>query len=520
MSAERRRGFSSIALAAPCAVLGLCAAGCGSNAATAAPDFALTSSPGAVSTAQGSSGTATLAVTGANGFSGAVALSVSGVPSGASSSLSAGSLAPGGTSILTLSSGTAAAGNYALAVTGTSGSSTHTTTINWAITSASSGADFALSLDTAAVSSSGSAAATATPSVAPSGSFSSAVSLSISGVPSGASASFNPASVSGRATSSLTLSPGSAAAGTYALTITGTGGGVTHTAQLSWTISSGTTQTLKTVFVIVMENHNWSSIKGSSSAPYINNTLLPMGAHAEAYNNVPGIHPSEPNYLWLEAGTNFNILNDSDPSVNHQSTTQHLTSLLGAAGHSWRAYEEGITGTACPLTSSGLFAPKHLAMLFFDDVTNGNSASSQNCIQHVRPYSQLATDLGSSTVADYNFITPDLCHDGHNSTGCATTDTVKNTDDWLAAELPKLFASPVYRAGNAAVFITWDESEQGDHPIGMIVLSPKAKSGYSSSIPYSHSSTLRTLQEIFNVSPLLGDAANATDLSGLFTSFP
>jgi hypothetical protein len=159
-------------------------------------------------------------------------------------------------------------------------------------------------------------------------------------------------------------------------------------------------------------------------------------------------------------------------------------------------------------------------MLFFDDVTNGNNASSQNCIQHVRPYSQLATDLGSSTVADYNFITPDLCHDGHNASGCATTDAVKNTDNWLAAELPKLFASPVYRAGNAAVFITWDESEQGDHPIGMIVLSPKAKPGYSNSIPYSHSSTLRTLQEIFNVSPLLGDAANATDLSDLFTSFP
>src|SRR5262249_34335532 len=27
---------------------------------------------------------------------------------------------------------------------------------------------------------------------------------------------------------------------------------------------------VKTVFVIVMENHSWSSIKGSSSAPYIN----------------------------------------------------------------------------------------------------------------------------------------------------------------------------------------------------------------------------------------------------------
>src|SRR5450631_1856480 len=72
----------------------------------------------------------------------------------------------------------------------------------------------------------------------------------------------------------------------------------------------------RTVFVILMENHEWSQIKGSASAPYINNTLLPMGAHAEQYYNPPNLHPSEPNYIWLEAGTNFGILNDNDPTSN------------------------------------------------------------------------------------------------------------------------------------------------------------------------------------------------------------
>src|SRR5438552_5244444 len=65
-----------------------------------------------------------------------------------------------------------------------------------------------------------------------------------------------------------------------------------------------------TVFLIVMENHNWNQINGSASAPYIN-SLLTQGAHAEAYYNPPGLHPSEPNYLWLEAGTNFGITNDN-----------------------------------------------------------------------------------------------------------------------------------------------------------------------------------------------------------------
>src|SRR5215831_14116288 len=74
---------------------------------------------------------------------------------------------------------------------------------------------------------------------------------------------------------------------------------------------------IQTVFIILMENHNWTggarnaNIKGNKYAPYINNTPLPMASHAEQYFNPPGIHPSLPNYLWLEAGTNFGILDDN-----------------------------------------------------------------------------------------------------------------------------------------------------------------------------------------------------------------
>jgi len=59
-----------------------------------------------------------------------------------------------------------------------------------------------------------------------------------------------------------------------------------------------------------------------------------------------------------------------------------------------------------------------------------------------------------------------------------------------------------------------DEYEVGG---GISLSSRLAKGGgYANSISYTHSSTLRTFQEIFNVSPLLGDAANADDLSDLF----
>jgi len=276
---------------------------------------------------------------------------------------------------------------------------------------------------------------------------------------------------------------------------------------------------IRTVFLILMENNDWSSIKDSPSAPYINRTLLPTASHAEQYYNPPNLHPSLPNYLWLEAGTNFGILNDDLPSQNHQSTSHHLVNLLEAAGLSWRTYQEDISGTACPLTHVGLYDVNHDPFVYFDDVTQDNNPSASRCIEHVRPYSELQTDLINDTVARYNFITPHLCHDMHDT--CAPlNDPVLQGDTWLSTEVPKILASPAY-LDNGALFILWDEGGSGDGPIGLIVLSPKAKGGgYRNTIHYTHSSTLRTVEEIFGVTPMLGGAASATDLRDLFVSFP
>jgi hypothetical protein len=277
---------------------------------------------------------------------------------------------------------------------------------------------------------------------------------------------------------------------------------------------------IKTVFLIVMENHNWSSIIDNSSAPYINQSLLPQASYALNYHNPPGNHPSEPNYLWLEAGTNFGVHNDGSVKSNHQSTPDHLVTYLNNAGISWKAYEEGISGKICPINDVDLYAAKHNPMVFFDDVTNDMDLNSAYCIAHERPFSELVADLKNNAVAKYNFITPNLCDDMHDAIGCPTLDQVKNGDTWLSEQVPLILASSAYQNGGV-LLITWDESDDDDQPIGMIVLSPLAKGGgYSNSIYYTHSSTLRTIQEIFNVTPFLGDAANATDLSDLFRIFP
>ena len=323
----------------------------------------------------------------------------------------------------------------------------------------------------------------------------------------------------------------------HSVNLTGLQTGTTYFFNVSSTSTGGTTtddnqgqdyafvtlspQSIQTVFVIPMENLNWSSIlSNTANAPYINNTLLPMASHAEQYYNPPGLHPSLPNYLWLEAGTNFGITSDLLPSSAHQSTTNHLVTLLKNAGISWRSYDEDINGLLCPLVNTNNYVPRHNPFVYFDDVTCNTNPNCAFCIANDVPYTTLAGDLQNNTVARYNWVVPNLCDDMHNSCAPTNNNTLQG-DGWLSRELPNILNSQAY-SNNGAIFIVWDEGAgTSDGPIGMIVISPLAKGGgYSNAIHYTHSSTLLTMEEIFNVGPLLGDAANATDLSDLFIFAP
>ena len=103
---------------------------------------------------------------------------------------------------------------------------------------------------------------------------------------------------------------------------------------------------------------------------------------------------------------------------------------------------------------------------------------------------------------------------------CAPTNNMmQQGDTWLSQNLPMILNSSAYQ-NNGLIIITWDEGDNSsDGPIPCIVLSPFAKGGgYNNSIRYTHGATLRTLQKIFGVTPLLGAAATAPDLSDLFVS--
>ena len=286
-----------------------------------------------------------------------------------------------------------------------------------------------------------------------------------------------------------------------------------------------TTSRIKYVFVIAMENHAASQIYGSVDAPYINNTLLPAYGHATNYvDNLSSSVPSEPHYLWMEAGTNAfsdtTFSGDSAPSAtNSTASTAHLSTQIKNAtnGVSWMSYQEGLnttTGT-CPIASSGFYAPKHDPFVFFRDVS-GTTPSKTNayCSAHHKALTALSADLTNKAVASYNFITPNLCNDMHGATGCPDSNTVRSGDTWLANNLPALITFA--NANNGVIFVTWDEPETtGTMPF--IVIGPQVKAGFANSATLSHSSLVKSVDEILNLSTL-STVSSATDFSSFFNT--
>jgi len=205
------------------------------------PAFAISASPASVSVLQGSSGASTITTTVSGGFSSAIALTATGKPTGVTATLSPTSIAaPGsGSSALKLAvASTTVAGTYTITVTGTGGGITHTATVALTVTAPTAGA-FTISVSPTSGSLRQGQSGTATVTTAVSGGFDSAIALSATGEPTGVTISFSPSSIaapgSGKSSMLLTVSR-TAPTGTYPITITGTGGGVTHTTTLTFEV--------------------------------------------------------------------------------------------------------------------------------------------------------------------------------------------------------------------------------------------------------------------------------------------
>jgi phosphatidylinositol-3-phosphatase len=241
------------------------------------------------------------------------------------------------------------------------------------------------------------------------------------------------------------------------------------------------------VFVIVMENRSADqAITGSYTSQ--------LAADYGVATNYHGIsHPSLPNYLAMTSGSTWGIADDGF----HSLPAGGLGAQLTAAGIEWRAYMEGMSGD-CFRNGNG-YALKHDPFAYY-----GSACPSQ-----VVPFSQFATDM-AGTPPRFVWITPNLCHDGHD---CSTSAA----DAWLAQTVPTILSSQAWKQ-NGVLFITWDEGEDSANSVLTLVIHPHPLL-HRSAVAYDHYSLLATIEDRLGVQRL-GEAAHANAMTGLMASFP
>ena len=201
---------------------------------TTLPNFQIAAVSPSASVLPAGSTTAVFTVKTNNGFASAIQFSATGLPAGVTPTFAPASLSTSGSTTLTLAaSSSAVPGTYAVNVVGTSGSTSRSAPLSLTVVNAPA---LAMTLSSSFIDVAAGSSGTTKITMTKSGAFNAAVALSVSGVPNGITIQCSPTSFAapGAGTSTLTAAVvATMAGGTYPVTVTATGGGMTKTALVA-----------------------------------------------------------------------------------------------------------------------------------------------------------------------------------------------------------------------------------------------------------------------------------------------
>src|SRR5690242_20213516 len=254
------------------------------------------------------------------------------------------------------------------------------------------------------------------------------------------------------------------------------------------------------VFLVVEENHSYSSVIGSSSMPYLNSLASKYALATQYYANT---HPSIGNYFMLSAGQ---IITNNDGlcgTLTQDNVVRHLLT----AGKTWKAYVDSLPKTGYTGCDVYPYVKHHNPLAYFSDVAN--SSEKYNVV----PFTQFAKDLTNSNLPAYSFIVPNMLHDGHDG-------SLSTADSWLKTNIAPLLASATFQKDGLLILVfdesTGSDTQYGGGHVAMVIVWPKVKPGYKSSILYQHQNTLKTMMNALGLATFPGAAGSAPAMTDMF----
>jgi hypothetical protein len=314
------------------------------------------------------------------------------------------------------------------------------------------------------------------------------------------------------------------------------------------------------VFVIVLENEDAATtFAPGSPAPYLATTLRRQGAFVPGYYGIG--HSSLDNYLAMVSGQAPTLASQADcplftdvapalPAPDGQvagqgcvypAAVKTVADQLEARHLGWKGYMEDMGAdpvrdgaTTCAHPAMGTpdrtqqasavdqYATRHNPFVYFHSIIDRGACAVRDV-----SLAQLGPDLAQvATTPNLSFITPDLCHDGHDAT-CAdgSPGGLPAADAFLRTWVPRITGSPAFRRDGVLV-ITFDEAgsdstaccnEQpgpntpapggqsggpGGGRTGALLLSRFIRPGTTTSAQYNHYSLLRSIEDAFGLAHL------------------
>ncbi|HTL30597.1 MAG TPA: alkaline phosphatase family protein [Tepidisphaeraceae bacterium] len=262
------------------------------------------------------------------------------------------------------------------------------------------------------------------------------------------------------------------------------------------------------VVVVIEENHSFSQVIGSASAPYINNTLVAGGS---SFKNMYAItHPSQPNYLHFFSGASQGVTNDNPPATwPFSGSTSNLGGALIMAGKTFVGYSESLpsvgSNVASFTTADGDYMRKHNPWVNWQsasaDGTNFLLPSSVN-----EQFTHFPSDY--STLPKVSIVVPNQMHDMHDG-------TVAQGDTWLQNNLGAY--ATWAKTHNSLLILTFDEDESASrNRIPTVFYGANVARGTNNATWTLHN-VLRTIEDTYGVGHS-GAAADVKPIVGSFTN--
>ena len=256
------------------------------------------------------------------------------------------------------------------------------------------------------------------------------------------------------------------------------------------------------VITVVFENQDQATVM---AYPYFA-ALAKQGAN---FTHVTGLfHPSYSNYLAMIAGKYLGAKGDEQKDISSAERT--IDGLLEGEGVSWTAYAERYPGR-CYLggaSPNDLYQRKHVPFLSFKSITGDMG----RCAKVLR-----LSQFRQSTLAEYVFVTPDMCNDGHDA--CGDQKPLDRSAKWPHAFLEQMIADQAFMK-RPLIMVTFDESERYDHNhIYTVFLGGMVKPEVYSSCT-DHYNVLRTIEDNFGLGTLNAEDENSSPLTSVWKLLP